>query len=166
MRLSHKLAYALAAQMLAGAAAYAGPTEDAKAAFSQFFNLFTSRSQAQVAALFAPDGQFYGTGSQELVTTPDGVLRYFTTALDSPVPVQARPIGLTATALSDSVVALAGSWVSERTIDGKVVSSGPLRMTAVMQKRANGWTVVQFHNSRQPVAPSSQTPASQASASR
>jgi hypothetical protein len=160
MRLRAKLVYAVAVQMLACAAAFAGPAEDAQAAFSQFFKLFTPRNQAQVAALFAPDGQFYGTNSQELVTTPDGVLKYFTAALDSPVPVQARPIAMTATALSDSVVALAGSWVSERTIDSKLVSSGPLRMTAVMQKRANGWTVVQFHNSRQPAAPAAQTPAS------
>jgi hypothetical protein len=97
------------------------------------------------------------------VTTPEGVLKYFTAALDSPVPVQAKPIGLAATALSDTVVLLAGSWVSERIVDGKVVSSGPLRMTAVMQKRGEHWTVVPFHNSRQPAPPATGT---QAPASR
>jgi hypothetical protein len=75
--------------------------------------------------LFAPDGQFYGTNSPVVVTTPDGVLKYFTAALDSPVPAKAVPIGMTATAVSDSIVILAGSWVSERTIDGKAVPAGP-----------------------------------------
>jgi hypothetical protein len=75
---------ALAALALTCTCAYAGPAEDAHA---------TSRNQAQVAALFAPGGQFYGTNSPELVTA----------ALDSPIPVEARPIGLTATALSDTV---------------------------------------------------------------
>ena len=162
MGIRKRSAAAVAALVLACAGAHAGPGEDAQAAFSEFFKLFVSRNQAQVAALFSPGGQFYGTNSLELVTTPDGVLKYFTTALDSPVVVQARPIGLTATVLSDSVVLLAGSWVSERTIDGKLNSSGPLRMTAVMQKRGNQWTVVQFHNSRQPVPPAAapQAPAS------
>ncbi|MBC5767963.1 nuclear transport factor 2 family protein [Ramlibacter albus] len=153
---------AAAVLALACSGAFAGPAEDAQAAFSEFFKLFVSRNHAQVAALFAPGAQFYGTNSMDLVTTPDGVLKYFTGALDNPVPVQARPIGLTATALSDTVVLVAGSWVSERTVDGKLNSSGPLRMTAVMQKRGDRWAVVQFHNSRQPAPPAAapQTPAS------
>jgi hypothetical protein len=159
MGITKKAAAAMTALVLACAGVDAGPAEDAQAAFSEFFRLFTSRNQAQVAALFAPGGQFYGTSSPELVSTPDGVLKYFTAALDSPVAAQARPIGLTATALSESVVLLAGSWVSERIVDGKPTSSGPLRMTAVMQKRGDQWTVVQFHNSRQP-AVALQAPAS------
>jgi hypothetical protein len=162
MRIGKKAAAALAVLVLACTGAHAGPAEDAQAAFSEFFKLFVSRGQAPVAALFAPGGQFYGTNSPDLVTTPDGVLKYFTAALDSPVTVEARPVGLTATALSDSVVLLAGSWVSERIVDGKLNSSGPLRMTAVMQKRGDRWTVVQFHNSRHPTPPAAtpQTPAS------
>jgi hypothetical protein len=162
MGATNRMAAVIAALVLACTGANAGPADDAQAAFSEFFKLFTSRKQAEVAALFAPGAQFYGTNSPELVTTPDGVLKYFTAALDSPVPVQARPIGLTATALSDTVVLLGGTWVSERTIDGKVNSSGPLRMTAVMQKRGDQWTVVQFHNSRQPAPPAAapQAPAS------
>ena len=162
MKIRSGAAAAIAVLVLACTGARAGPAEDAQAAFSEFFKLFTSRNQAQVAALFAPGGQFYGTNSPELVTTPDGVFKYFTAALDSPVTVQARPIGLTATALSDHVVLLAGSWVSERIIDGKLNSTGPLRMTAVMQKRGDQWTVVQFHNSRQPMPPATtpQVPAS------
>jgi uncharacterized protein (TIGR02246 family) len=132
----------------------AGPAEDAQAAFSKFFPAFVSRNQAEVAAMFAPDGQFYGTQSQELVTKPDLVLQYFKNALDRPDVVQATPLQLTATALSDNVVLIAGSWKVERTLDGKTTSGGPFRVTAVMQKRGDRWVVMQFHNSPRPAPPS------------
>ncbi len=59
--------------------AQAGPAEDAQAAFSRFFPAFVARNQTEVAAMFAPDAQFYGTVSPELVTSPEGILQYFTT---------------------------------------------------------------------------------------
>ena len=40
--------------------AEAGPAEDAQAAFSKFFPAFVAHNQSEVAAMFAPDAQFYG----------------------------------------------------------------------------------------------------------
>ena len=136
--------------------AEAGPAEDAQAAFSRFFPAFVARNQAEVVAMFAPDAQFYGTLSPELVTKPEGVRRYFTTALDRPDIAHATPLQLTSTALSDSVVLIAGMWKVERTLDGKTTGGGPLRVTAVLQKRNDRWLVVQFHNSPRPAPPSPQ----------
>jgi uncharacterized protein (TIGR02246 family) len=132
----------------------AGPAEDAQAAFSKFFPAFVAHNQTAVAAMFAPDAQFYGTVSPELVTTPEGVLKYFTVALDRPDTVQATPLQMTSTALSDSVVLIAGMWKVDRTLDGKTTPGGPLRVTAVLQKRNDRWLVVQFHNSPRPAPPS------------
>lgn len=148
---------------LSSTLAQAGPAEDAQAAFSKFFPAFVSRNQATVAAMFAPGAQFYGTLSQSLVTDPQGVMQYFTIALDRPIKTEAVPLTLTATALTDSVVLLAGSWRVDRTLDGKLMQGGPLRMTAVMQKRDGQWTVVQFHNSQLPAPPA---PPTQPAASR
>ena len=136
--------------------AQAGPAEDAQAAFSKFFPAFVAQNQAEVAAMFAPDAQFYGTQSPELVTSPEGVLKYFTVSLDRPDIVQATPSQLTSTALSDSVVLVAGAWSASRTLDGKTTVGGPLRVTAVLQKRNDRWLVVQFHNSPRPAPPSPQ----------
>lgn len=58
----------------------AGLKEDALAAYDKFFTSFTTGNQNQLAALFAPDALFYGTGSAEVVTTPEGVIAYFTQA--------------------------------------------------------------------------------------
>ena len=133
--------------------AHAGPAEDAQAVFSRFFPAFVARNQAALAEMFAPDAQFYGTLSSELVTSPEGVLRYFTVALDRPDITLATPLQLTSTALSDSVVLIAGSWKIDRTLDGKTTAGGPLRVTAVLHKRNDRWLVVQFHNSPRPPAP-------------
>jgi uncharacterized protein (TIGR02246 family) len=132
--------------------AKAGPAEDAQAAFSKFFPAFVAHNQAEVAAMFAPDAQFYGTSSPELVTKPEGVLQYFTAALDVPATLRATPLQVTSTALSDDVVLIAGMWKVERTLDGNTAVVGPLRISAVLQKRNDRWLVVQFHNSPRPAA--------------
>ena len=129
----------------------AGPKENALAAYDKFFTSFTTGNQAQVAALFAPDALFYGTGSTDVVTTSEGVIAYFTRALSGTRgEVKARPFEKTALQLSDSVVAISGKWQSERTVDGKMVTAGPSRVTVVMQKRGDMWLIVQFHNSPTP----------------
>lgn len=129
----------------------AGPREDALAAYDSFFASFTTGNQVQLASLFAPDALFYGTGSAEVVTSPEGVVAYFTDALAaSRGDTRARPFDRKALVLSDSVVAVSGKWQSERTLDGKMVTAGPSRITVVLQKRGDRWLIVQFHNSPTP----------------
>lgn len=137
----------------------ADPKEDALAAYDKFFTTFTTNNHDQLAALFAPDALFYGTGSAEVVTTPEGVIEYFRGALSGARgEVKARPFENRALPLSDSVVVISGKWQSERTLDGKMVTAGPSRVTVVMQKRGDKWQIVQFHNSPTPKPPTA-TPA-------
>jgi hypothetical protein len=148
----------LMAFMVSGLA-HADTAEDAQAAFTRFFSAFNSRNQAQVAAMFAPDAQFYGTVSPALVTTPEGVLGYFTVAFGRPGTREAKPLNLTTTALTESIALVAGTWKVDRTVDGKSTIGDPLRITAVLQKRNDRWLVVQFHNSRLPEPPATPSPA-------
>ena len=73
-------------------AAIAGAADEAEAAFAKFFPAFAAYNQNAVAAMFAPDGQFYGTLSPRLVTSAEGVQSYFNAALNRPdrVVVRAR----------------------------------------------------------------------------
>ena len=135
---------------LAGAV-QAGPSEDAVAAYSKFFTLFTTGNHDQLSALFAPDALFYGTASAEVVNNREGVIAYFTAALSGTRgEAAARPFQNTALVLSENVVLISGKWQSERTLDGKMVTAGPSRVTVVMQKRGDKWLIVQFHNSPTP----------------
>lgn len=134
--------------------AHAGTREEAQAAYDRFFTSFTTGNQVQLASHFSPDALFYGTGSAEVVTTPEGVIAYLTRALNGARgEVRARPFESTALVLSDGVVAISGKWQSERTLDGKMTTAGPSRVTAVLQKRGDQWLIVQFHNSPTPKAP-------------
>jgi uncharacterized protein (TIGR02246 family) len=133
---------------------YAGAQEDALAAYDKFFAAFTTDNHEQLSRLFAPDALFYGTGSADVVATPAGVRDYFVAALSGTRgAVKATPFGRTALVLSDNVVAVSGKWQSERTMDGKMVTAGPSRVTAVMQKRGDQWLIAQFHNSPTPKPP-------------
>jgi hypothetical protein len=82
------------------------------------------------------------------------VRQYFRGALDGKRgATKATPFDQTALVLSDSIVAISGKWQSERTLDGKMTTAGPLRNTVVMQKRGADWLIVQFHNSPTPKVP-------------
>ena len=134
----------------------AGPTEDALAAYDQFFAAFTTDNQDQITTFFAPDAQFYGSNSTEVVTTREGIRKYFVAALTGKRgTTKATQFERTALALADTVVAIAGKWQSERTQNGSMVTAGPSRCTVVMQKRGDQWLIVQFHNSPTPKPPGS-----------
>lgn len=140
----------------------AGPKEDALVSYDKFFTSFTTGNQNEVAGLFALDALFYGTGSAEVVTTPEGVIAYFTGALSGTRgDVRARAFDYKALVLSDSIVAVSGKWQSERTLEGKMTTAGPSRVTVLLQKRGDQWLIVQFHNSptpKPPAAPPGVTP--------
>ena len=136
------------------AVAHAGPLEDALAAYDKFFAAFTTDNHDQIAGFFAPDAQFYGTNSPEVVTNREGIRQYFMGALTGKRgTTKATQFDRTTLVLSDTVVAIAGKWQSERTQDGKMTTAGPSRSTVVMQKRGDAWLIAQFHNSPTPKPP-------------
>ena len=131
--------------------ANAGPIDDALAAYDKFFAAFTTDNQDEITMFFTPDVQFYGTNSTEVVRSREGIRKYFASALSGMRgATKATQFDMTALPLSDTVVAIAGKWQSERTKDGKMVTAGPSRITVVMQKRGDQWLIAQFHNSPTP----------------
>ena len=132
----------------------AAPAEDALVAYDKFFAAFITDNYEQITTFFAPDAQFYGTNSPEVVTSREGIRTYFMRALNGARgTTKATQFDRTALALSDTVVAIAGKWQSERTQGGTMTTAGPSRSTVVMQKRGDQWLIVQFHNSPTPKAP-------------
>ncbi|MDQ6683944.1 MAG: nuclear transport factor 2 family protein [Pseudomonadota bacterium] len=144
----------LACVLLWTSHANAGPAEDALVAYDKFFAAFTTDNYEQITTFFAPDAQFYGTNSPEVVTNPEGIRTYFMRALNGARgATKATQFDRTALPLSDSVVAIAGRWQSERSKGGTTTTAGPSRSTVVMQKPGDRWFIVQFHNSPTPKVP-------------
>ena len=93
------------------------------------------------------------------MTNQEGIRTYFMRALNGARgTTKATQFDRTALALSETVVAIAGKWQSERTQGGTMTTAGPSRSTVVMQKRGDRWLIVQFHNSPTPKPPAA-TPA-------
>ena len=130
--------------------AFAAPKDDGLALYEKFLASFSADNTEAISALFAPDALFFGTGSAQLVTTPEGVRAYFSSLRGRPADTRARSLSATAVALSDDVVLVSGLWENMATQAGTLVVRGPLRMTMVVARRSGVWTIVQFHNSLQP----------------
>jgi hypothetical protein len=133
----------------------------ALAAYDRFFTAFRTNNHYDVLAMFAPEGRyhFYGTQSTTLVTTREGLQKYFVASLDgSRGETKAVPFQRSAMALSDSVVQVSGTWQSERTLDGKMTTAGPSRNTVVLKRYGDKWLITQFHNSPVP-KPAAKPPA-------
>jgi uncharacterized protein (TIGR02246 family) len=137
--------------------ALAAPRDDAEAAYENFFTVFAAGDPEAVVALFAPDGQFWGTTSPELVTTIDGIRAYFVAGMRGPTlgPVT-QVIEPSVIMLSDEVAIVSGVWQYTRA-DGVV--RGPFRNSVVIANSGQGWQIVQFHNSPMPAPPAPAAPA-------
>jgi len=121
---------------------------EAAAVFERFLVAMTNADIDTVTSLFAEDALFWGTGSQSLVTTPAGVLAYFTpVGRNEPGATLARARNYETRVLSDNLVMISGMWeVVPRGQD----SGTPLRVSMLLENRDDQWLVIQFHNSRVP----------------
>jgi len=131
--------------------AMAGPKEDAQAVFDKFLTEFTAANLEGVVGVFWPDAHFWGTTMTKLATTPGEVRQYFSDfSRFKPNERKATALGqISATAVSDSVVLLSGTWQVDRIVDGQQRLT-PLRISLAVTKRGDRWAIAQFHNSPRP----------------
>ncbi len=101
------------------------------AVFERFLAAIGNADIETVTSLFAEDALFWGTGSQTLVTTPAGVLAYFTpVGRNEPGATIARARNYETRVLSDELVMISGVWeVRPRGQD----TGTPLRVSMLLQ---------------------------------
>ena len=129
--------------------AMAGPQEEGQAVFEKFLNDFTSGNVEAIAANFSPEAMFWGTISPTLITTPEGVKQYFSTAFKKIPGMKASPVGkVSVVPLADNIIAIAGIWRIDRMNDGKPVVSYSRNMSTLV-KRDGRWMIVAFANAPQ-----------------
>lgn len=101
-----------------------------------------------IVALYAPDATFFGTGSQTLVTSPEGIRTYFD-GLNRDKPRGAELLDHSVQVISDDVVVVTGRDRVSGNKNGSVYHAEG-RVTFVLRKQASGWQIVHFHRSALP----------------
>lgn len=129
------------------------PSPQEKAAsvvINKFLDGFTKANRECVVETFWSDASFWGTSSQSLVTSRDGIQDYFQ-SFNKWAPYQRNALwgGGWATTLSATSVAISGLWTIASTPDGSTIVR-LLRMSAVVSEIGGHWKIAQFHNSEMP----------------
>lgn len=122
------------------------PADEALQVIERWAAAFTASNVDAITSLYAPDATFFGTGSKQLVATPEQVRSYFETGLNRDRPRGAELLDRTVQVVSDDVVIVTGRDRVSGTKDNNVYFADG-RVTFVLQKRASTWQIVHFHRS-------------------
>ena len=129
-------------------AANAGPKEEAFQVVEKWTKAFSESDVDGIVKLYAADAVMLGTGSKALITSPEGIRKYFEGAL--------RNNKLTAALGERSVLQISDTTVVVTGLDTiiGVYADKPLNLagrdTFVIAKRAADWQIVHFHRSAMP----------------
>jgi hypothetical protein len=116
--------------------------------FKVFFKSFTDANPAGIVRLFSTDALFWGTGSQSLVQSTQGIQSYFSGLSNfEPGERVATAADISILPLGNDQAMVSGTWqvASRGQTEGTL-----LRVSAVVANRNGEWEIVQFHNSRIP----------------
>jgi uncharacterized protein (TIGR02246 family) len=103
-----------------------------------------------IVAAFANDASFFGTTSQTLVSSRDGIREYFDTVLKryAPLSVELGSVIVSELSLDSAIVTGYDQW--SITIDGKP-AEGTGRLSLAVALREGRWQIVSFHRSAMPI---------------
>lgn len=122
-----------------------GAEDRAENTVRNFIALFNQGDDPDaVAALFAPNAQFWGTTMTELGEGTKTVRTYFAEAFARRMGhVAAGITQISAMTLSETAVAIAGRWEIARSD-----RTNKLRFSMVLNRQDGRWLIAQFHSSR------------------
>lgn len=142
MRVAAILAVLLAAPAMA--------QDSPQAALQGFVAAYRATDAAAMAALFRPDGTFFGSSEPELLRGPDGVLGYFTRAWP---PGARRGIEcniLSVRALAPDVAAVNAICHTQMTRPDGQQRVRDLRLSGVAVRESGTWRFADLHASDAP----------------
>jgi hypothetical protein len=128
--------------------AIAGPREEALQVVEKWTNAFTNSDVDGIVKLHAADAVMIGTGSKALITSPEGIRKYFENVFRSGkfTPALGEHSVLQ---ISDMTVVVAGFDTIVGVLADKPVNLAG-RDTFVIAKRGADWQIVHFHRSATP----------------
>jgi uncharacterized protein (TIGR02246 family) len=127
-----------------------GAADGAMQVVQRWATAFNESNVDAIVGLYASDASFFGTSSQNLVTTPEQIRSYFEAALLKDKPRGAALREPTVRVISDAVVIVTGLDRVSGTKDGSVYHRDG-RVSFVLEKRGDEWRIVHFHRSALPI---------------
>ena len=125
------------------------PTAGALGAVHAWINAVNRNDLDGILAAFAPDARFFGTSTQVIVSSPDGIKEYFEVVFKNYAPISAALGQITVSELSSSSAVVTGYDEWQLTVDGKQVE-GIGRLSIAIALRDGRWEIVSFHRSAIP----------------
>lgn len=102
-----------------------------------------------ITDVFAPDAQFFGTTTKNVITSIEGINDYFSSvfAAFSPLTLSIGPVTVSALSPTSAVITGYDQW--HVTAEGKLVMMIG-RLTLVVREVQGSWRIVSFHRSAIP----------------
>ena len=102
-----------------------------------------------IVEIFAPDASFFGTSTQTLVTSSEGIRQYFDIVLKNYVPLKVTLGLVTVSELSPDSAVITGYDKWQVTLNGESVEAIG-RLSVAVALRDNHWRIISFHRSAMP----------------
>ncbi len=102
-----------------------------------------------IVAIFSPDASFFGTSTQTLVNSSEGIRQYFDVVLKNYLPLKVTLGLVTVSELSPDSAVITGYDKWQVTLNGESVE-GIGRLSVAVALRDNHWRIISFHRSAMP----------------
>ena len=102
-----------------------------------------------IVAIFATDASFFGTTTQTLVNSSEGIRQYFDVVLKSYTPLKVALGLVTVSELSPDSAVITGYDKWQVTLNGEPVE-GIGRLSVAVALRDDHWRIISFHRSAMP----------------
>jgi len=102
-----------------------------------------------IVAVFAPDASFFGTSTQALVSSSEGIRQYFDAVLKNYVPLKVALGLVTISELSPDSAVITGYDKWQVTLNGESIE-GMGRLSVAVALRDDHWRIISFHRSAMP----------------
>lgn len=102
-----------------------------------------------IVAIFARDASFFGTSTQTLVSSSEGIRQYFDLVLKRYAPLKAALGSVTVSELPPDSAVITGYDKWQMTLNGESVE-GIGRLSVAVALRDDHWRIISFHRSAMP----------------
>jgi uncharacterized protein (TIGR02246 family) len=102
-----------------------------------------------IVAIFAPVASFFGTSTQTLVSSSEGIRQYFDAVLKNYVPLKVALGLVTMSELSPDSAVITGYDKWQVTLNGES-TEGMGRLSVAVAVRDDHWRIISFHRSAMP----------------